>query len=77
VLIPQRATLELQGQSRAFVVGDDGVAHVRPVELGPRVGGMVVVTKGLQGGERVVTDGLQKVRDGQKVNVAEKPAAGR
>jgi membrane fusion protein (multidrug efflux system) len=73
VLIPQRAASELQGQYQAFVVGGDGVVHVRTLQLGPKVGPMVVVTKGLGGGERVVTEGLQKVRDGQKVNVASPP----
>ena len=69
VLVPQRATTELQGQFMVYVVGEDSVVHVRMVELGPRVGTQVVVTKGLGAGDRVVTDGLQKVRDGQKVNV--------
>jgi len=68
-LIPQRAAVELQGQFQAFVVGGDGVVHSRPVELGPQVGTQVVVLKGLSAGDRVVTEGLQKVRDGQKVNV--------
>lgn len=69
-LVPERAVVELQGQFQAYVVGDDGVVHVRPLELGPKVEGMVVVSKGLKAGERVITEGLQKVRDGQKVNVA-------
>jgi membrane fusion protein, multidrug efflux system len=74
-LIPQRAVVELQGQFQAYVVGGDGAVHMRPVELGPQVDGSVVVTKGLQAGDRVVTDGLQKVRDGQKVNIAGAGAA--
>jgi membrane fusion protein (multidrug efflux system) len=75
-LIPERAVVELQGQFQAYVVGDDNVVHIRPVELGPKVEGMTVITKGLKGGERVITEGLQKVRDGQKVNVAGAPATG-
>ena len=53
----------------SVVATEDSAVHVRPLELGPKVEGMVVVTKGLQAGERVITEGLQKVRDGQKVNV--------
>ncbi|HVE84069.1 MAG TPA: efflux RND transporter periplasmic adaptor subunit [Myxococcales bacterium] len=74
-LIPQRATTELQGQFQVFVVGEDGAVHFRPVELGPKVGTQVAVTKGLSPGDRVVVEGLQKVRDGMKVNVATAPPA--
>lgn len=70
ILVPQRSTTELQGQWQAFVVDQDNVVHVRSVELGPRVGELVVITKGLSPGERVVSAGLQKIRDGAKVNVA-------
>ena len=69
-LIPQRAVIEMQGTWQVYVVGGDGAVHLRPVELGPKVGGQVVVTRGLDAGARVVTDGLQKIRDGQKVSVA-------
>ncbi|HYV46489.1 MAG TPA: efflux RND transporter periplasmic adaptor subunit [Myxococcaceae bacterium] len=75
-LVPERAVVELQGQFQTYVVGEDNVVHVRPVELGPKVEGMVVVSKGLKAGERVITEGLQKVRDGQKVNVGGAPATG-
>lgn len=74
-LVPERAVVELQGQFQAYVVAEDNTVHVRPLELGPKVEGMVVVSKGLKAGERVVTEGLQKVRDGQKVNVGGGPAA--
>lgn len=67
VLIPQRAIQEEQGGSYVLVVkSDDSVEH-RPVELGVVNDGMQQVTKGLVPGERVIVDGLQKVRPGAKV----------
>jgi membrane fusion protein, multidrug efflux system len=52
-----------------FVVGDDGLVHVVPITIGPQDGNMVAVTKGLNGGERVVVDGADRLRDGAKVTV--------
>jgi membrane fusion protein (multidrug efflux system) len=67
VLIPQRAVNELQGMYQVLAVGRDNVAHVRNVKLGTQVGSNIVIQSGLQPGERVITEGLDKVRDGMKV----------
>jgi membrane fusion protein (multidrug efflux system) len=67
VLIPQRAVSELQGMYQVIAVGGDNVAHVRNVKLGTQVGMDIVIQNGLQPGERVITEGLDKVRDGMKV----------
>jgi multidrug efflux system membrane fusion protein len=66
-----------RGEPGTFVyaIGDDGVVHVRPVKLGPQDGSMVAVMSGLNGGERVVVDGADRLRDGARV-VVPKPAAG-
>jgi RND family efflux transporter MFP subunit len=67
VLIPQRAVSELQGMYQVIAVGKDDIAHVRNVKLGAQVGTNIVIQNGLQSGESVITEGLEKVRDGMKV----------
>lgn len=66
-MVPQRAVLELQGSYRVAVVGPDNKAAIRPVKTGERVENMWVITSGLNPGERVVVEGIQKVRDGMPV----------
>ena len=67
ILVPQRAVQELQGIHNVAVVGQDGTVEVRMVEVGERIGSLWVVDSGLSPGERVVVEGLQKVRSGVKV----------
>lgn len=74
LLVPQRAVSELQGGFRVVVVGDDGKAEFRTVELGSRVGELWVVERGLKLGENVVVVGLQHVRPGMTVTAKPAPA---
>lgn len=67
ILVPQRAVAELQGKNFVWVIGPDDKASQRPVELGGQVGENSLVTEGLKPGERIVLEGLQKVRDGTLV----------
>jgi membrane fusion protein (multidrug efflux system) len=67
IVVPQRAVTELQGLNQVDIV-DNGVVHVKTVQIGAQVGGNIVVTSGLNGGETVVTEGLDKVKDGAKVS---------
>jgi len=67
ILVPQKAVNELQGQNQVDVAGPDGVVHIRNVTVGPQVGQDIVVLKGLNGDERVVTEGNDKLREGSKV----------
>src|SRR5712692_6389139 len=67
LLVPQRAVMELQGSYQVAVVGDDNKVSIRPVTVGERVGKLWIVTEGLKAGERVVVEGLMKVRDGAPV----------
>jgi membrane fusion protein (multidrug efflux system) len=67
IVIPQRAVQELQGTYNVFVVGADSIAQIRPIKPGNRVGSNWVVTDGLEPADRIVVEGLQKVRDGVKV----------
>jgi membrane fusion protein (multidrug efflux system) len=67
LLVPQRAVQELQGLHNLFVLGKDGKAGYRRVKMGMRVGSLWVVESGLDSGESVVVEGIQKVRDGAEV----------
>ncbi len=72
LLVPQKAVSELQGSYLVGVIKPDGTADLRPVTMGPRIGDMWVVDKGVEAGEQVVIEGLQFLRPGSKVNA--KPA---
>ena len=75
ILIPQRAVQELQGTYNVFVVGNDSVAQIRAIKPGNRVGSDWVITDGLEPADRIVVEGLQKVRDGVKVRPTAAKAA--
>ena len=76
VLVPQRAITELQGTSQVAVVSRDGQVEIRPVRLGETLGSLRIVEAGLHSGERIVVEGLQKIRGGMTVTprVAAAPA---
>ena len=67
LLVPQRSVTELQGGYQVAVVDQDDVVHIRSVKAGERSSGLWVIDEGLGEGERVVAEGVQKVRDGMKV----------
>ncbi len=68
LLVPQRAVSELQGGYQVAVVDGENKVSVRTVQVGDRVGGEWIVTEGLKPSERVVAEGVQKVRTGMQVN---------
>jgi membrane fusion protein (multidrug efflux system) len=65
--VPQRAVMETQGIFQLAVVGDDGTVDMRQVEMGPRIDDLWIVESGLQPGERVAIEGLQRMRSGMQV----------
>jgi membrane fusion protein (multidrug efflux system) len=67
LLVPQRSVSELQGHYQVAVVGSDNRVSVRNVEVGERVGPLWIVQGGVKAGERVVTEGVSKIRDGVTV----------
>ena len=79
LLVPQRAVTELQGSYQVAVVDDGNKVAIRNVKPGERVGNLWIIDEGLQFGEGVVAEGVQKVRSGMTVAVkpyaagAEKP----
>lgn len=58
---------ELQGRYLVAVIGPDNRVSVHGVQVGDRVGGMWIASSGLEAGERVVSEGTAKVRDGSMV----------
>jgi RND family efflux transporter MFP subunit len=68
LLVPQRAVSELQGGYQVATVDDGNKVNIRPVKVGDRIGNQWVIAEGLKPGERVVAEGVQKVRPGLQVN---------
>jgi len=67
ILVPERAVTELQGKNFVWVVGADNKATQRAIKVGEMIGGNLLVLEGLKAGERIVIEGLQKVREGAPV----------
>jgi len=72
ILIPQVAVMEEQSARTAYVVESDNKVALRTLVLGDRYENLVIVTEGLKPGERVITEGMQKVRAGMVVTPTEK-----
>src|SRR5271168_2780947 len=68
LLVPQRAVSELQGGYQVAAVDDKNKVSIRTVKVGDRVGNQWIIAEGLKPGERVVAEGVQKVRPGMQVN---------
>ena len=74
LVVPEAAIIQMQGTYSLALVGPDGRAQVRRVEVGPNAGPLRIITGGVREGERVIVEGQQKVSDGSLVNP--QPAAG-
>ena len=72
--VPEKALINVQGSYSVGVVGADNKVKLRQVELGPPAKGMRIVLKGLNEGESIVTDGVQKITDGDRVTPKAAPA---
>jgi membrane fusion protein (multidrug efflux system) len=68
LLVPQRAVTEMQGRYLIAVVGADNKVSIKPVQAGERVGENWLIKGDVKAGDRVVSEGVQKVRDGTVVN---------
>ncbi|UZT97243.1 efflux RND transporter periplasmic adaptor subunit [Chryseobacterium fluminis] len=69
MIIPQKATYEIQDQKYVFVVGKDGVARSKNIKVAYELPDVYVVGSGLATGDRILLEGVQKVKDDQKVKV--------
>ncbi len=67
ILVPKRAVQEIQGMKAVLVVGADDMVALRTIQPGETVGDLLIVREGLEPGERVIVDGIQKARPGSKV----------
>jgi len=75
LLVPQRAVQDIQGVHQVAVLKADDTVDVHAVQVGARVGSLWIVTEGLKPGERVVVEGGDRVRAGQKVRLAAEASA--
>ena len=76
LVVPQASVQIDQSGRYVLVVDDQNKVEQRRIETGPNQGTDVVVTSGVKDGEKVIVDGIQKVRPGQAVQVTELPTAG-
>jgi membrane fusion protein, multidrug efflux system len=67
ILVPQAAVNEFQGQEQVYTVAANNTVHVNNVTLGPQYGNSWVVESGLSGGSLVITDNVQKLREGEPI----------
>ena len=68
ILVPQRAVTEMQGSYQVAVVTPENKVDIRPVKVGQRSGSLWIIDQGLKLGDRVVVEGLQKVKAGMTVD---------
>ncbi len=68
LMVPQRAVSELQGVDQVAVVGAENKIHIQPVRVGERSGSQWIIESGLEPGQTIVVEGLQKIREGATVN---------
>jgi len=67
IKIPQRSIKELQGIHQVVLVQPDSTIKIQEVKVGPKIGSDWVILKGLEAGQSIIYEGLQKVRSGMKV----------
>ncbi len=70
IIIPQKCVVELQGQYSVLVVSNNKV-EMRQVVVGPKSGDMWIIREGLNAGDKIIIDGIQKVRNGSDVKATE------
>lgn len=69
ILVPQRAVQQLLDKSFVMVAGDDDKSVSKVVKLGAKVGSYYIIESGISAGDRVVVEGLTKLREGVPLNV--------
>jgi membrane fusion protein, multidrug efflux system len=76
LVVPFKAVVEQMGENFVFIAGDSSKAYQRKVQLGPRLRDQIVIMNGIKDGDKVVTEGLNRLRDGGQIQVGEPvPAA--
>lgn len=67
IVVPQKCVKELQGQYSVFIVNNENKIETRQIVSGGKVGDMWLIKEGLKPGDKVLIEGLQKVRNGMPV----------
>jgi membrane fusion protein (multidrug efflux system) len=67
ITIPERALVSLQGKSFVWVISPEGIANQRAVTTAEQVDSNILISEGLKPGERIILEGIQKVREGAPV----------
>ena len=76
ILLPQRALVrDAKGNATAYVVNAESKVEVRPLKVGRTQGNSWVVLDGLKAGDKVIVEGIQKIRPGAAVRIAATPDA--
>jgi membrane fusion protein (multidrug efflux system) len=70
LMAPYKAVLEQMGEFFVFVVNDSSKVSQKKISLGTRIGDKIIIKDGLQEGDKVVTEGIQKLKEGTKVMAA-------
>jgi membrane fusion protein, multidrug efflux system len=73
--VPQRAVLEGPQGKFVYIVDENGTAQPRPIEVGDWAGDAWIINKGIQAGDRVITEGLMRLGPGAPVRIAQGEAA--
>lgn len=74
VTVPERAIVELQGKTFVWLVDVDNKASQHAVRTGEQVGPRIIINEGLKEGDRIIVEGVHKVREGMPVTVATAPS---
>ena len=77
VIIPYKAVTEQMGEFFVFNTLADTIALQQKVTLGPRLKDSVVIMDGINQGDKVITDGFQRLRDSSRITLGQQPAAGK
>ncbi|MDU0370480.1 efflux RND transporter periplasmic adaptor subunit [Hymenobacter endophyticus] len=67
LVVPFKAVVEQMGENFVFIAGDSSKAVQRKVQLGPRLRDQIVIMEGIKDGDKVVTEGLNRLRDGGQI----------
>jgi len=76
LVVPFKAIVEQMGENFVFIAGDSSKAVQRKVQLGPRLRDQIVIMNGIKEGDKVVTEGLNRLRDGGQITTGAPATAG-
>lgn len=68
LVVPQQAIIKMQTATQLAIVNTDKTISIRTVTPGETIGSMIIIVDGVKANDEVVVEGLQKIRDGMKVN---------